>query len=183
MNNSKISTANESDIQYSKTLMQKFRSVWIKVKSFFHGNPPAIIGTFILTTILLGAIFAPLLATHNPDKRVARPHLAPSSEHFLGTTRNGRDVYSQVLHGAKKTLSVALFAGVIATIIAVSVGIDDGDLTDSTRPIYNSTQPYLYLPNIGALVTTLIAAFYYNSLEIWGTFAMSLLTLLYWCLC
>ena len=92
MNNSKISTANESNTQYSKTFMQKFRSVWIKIKSFFYGNPPAIIGTFILTTILLGAIFAPLLATHNPDKRVAWPHLAPSSEHFLGTTRNGRDV-------------------------------------------------------------------------------------------
>lgn len=72
---------------------------------------------------------------------------------------------------------------IIVTLIAVSFGIAEGVLTDSTRPIYNSTQPYLYLPNIGALVTTLIAAFYYNSLEIWGTFAMSLLTLLYWCLC
>jgi len=126
MNGSTTPSVNASDNHHSNSAIQKWRSIWVKVKSFFHGNPPAIIGTFILTTILLGALFAPFLSTHNPDKRVARPHLAPSSEHYLGTTRNGRDVYSQVLQGARKTLSVALFAGVIATLIAVSVGITAG---------------------------------------------------------
>lgn len=126
MNNSTSSTANASSLRNTNTFAQKIRSVWIKIKSFFDGNPPAIIGTLILTTILIGAVFAPLLSTHNPDKRVARPHLAPSSEHFFGTTRNGRDIYSQVLQGARKTLSVALFAGILATLIAVAVGVTSG---------------------------------------------------------
>lgn len=126
MNNSITSGANASDIHHKSAFRQKCRSAWMKTKSFFHGNPPAIIGGLLITVILLGALFAPLLSTHNPDKRVARPHLAPSAEHFFGTTRNGRDVYSQVLQGARKTLSVALFAGIIATVIAVSVGITSG---------------------------------------------------------
>jgi len=126
MNTSKTTNAQIAEKSHKISLLEKFRVAWIKIKSFFHGNPPAIIGTLILTLILIGAIFAPFLSTHNPDKRVARPHLAPSADHYLGTTRNGRDVYSQVLQGARKTLSVALFAGVIATLIAVSVGITAG---------------------------------------------------------
>ena len=126
MNNSTTSSPKTIDIHHKDTVKQKWHSTWVKIKSFFHGNPPAMIGTSLLTLILLGAFFAPVLSSHNPDKRVARPHLAPSSEHFFGTTRSGRDVYSQVLQGARKTLSIALFAGVIATMIAVSVGITSG---------------------------------------------------------
>ena len=83
MNNSITSGANASDIHHKSAFRQKCRSAWMKTKSFFHGNPPAIIGGLLITVILLGALFAPLLSTHNPDKRVARPHLAPSAEHFL----------------------------------------------------------------------------------------------------
>ena len=109
MNNSTTPSPTIADIHHENTFKRKLSSTWMKIKSFFHGNPPAIIGTFLLILILLGALFAPVLSSHNPDKRVARPHLAPSSEHFFGTTRSGRDVYSQVLQGARKTLSVALF--------------------------------------------------------------------------
>lgn len=159
MNNSTISNTKESAFQYSKTNRKKLRSIWIKLKSFFHGNPPAIIGTVIITTILLGAVFAPLLATHNPDKRVARPHLAPSSEHFLGTTRNGRDVYSQVLHGAKKTLSVALFAAVIATFIAISVGITAGYFGGRIDDWLNFfTNVFLVFPQLPLLIV--LSAFF-----------------------
>ena len=126
MNNSITSDATGSDIPQKSEFRQRCRSAWMKTKSFFHGNPPAIIGVTLMTIILLGALFAPVLATHNPDKRVARPHVAPNSEYYLGSTRNGRDVYSQVLQGARKTLSVALFAGIIATVIAVSVGVTSG---------------------------------------------------------
>ena len=38
-----------------------------KAYAFFYGNPPAIIGTFLLTIVLAGALFAPVLSTHNPE--------------------------------------------------------------------------------------------------------------------
>jgi peptide/nickel transport system permease protein len=130
----------------------------VKTKSFFNGNPPAIIGGALLTLILLGALFAPVLSTHNPDKRVARPHVAPNAEHILGSTRNGRDVYSQVLQGARKTLSVALFAGIIATVIAVSVGVTSGYFGGKIDEWMNFiTNVFLVFPQLPLLIV--LAAF------------------------
>lgn len=158
MNNSTSPDANASDIHHESEFKQKCRSAWMKTKSFFHGNPPAIIGGFLMTVILLGALFAPVLSTHNPDKRVARPHEAPSADHILGSTRNGRDVYSQVLQGARKTLSVALFAGIIATVIAVSVGVTSGYFGGKIDEWMNfATNVFLVFPQLPLLIV--LAAF------------------------
>lgn len=158
MNNSTSPGVNTSDIHHESEFRKKCRSAWMKTKSFFHGNPPAIIGGFLMTVILLGALFAPVLSTHNPDKRVARPHEAPSADHILGSTRNGRDVYSQVLQGARKTLSVALFAGIIATVIAVSVGVTSGYFGGKIDEWMNfATNVFLVFPQLPLLIV--LAAF------------------------
>jgi len=158
MNNSISPDANASDTHHESEFRQKCRAAWMKTKAFFHGNPPAIIGGFLMTVILLGALFAPVLSTHNPDKRVARPHVAPNAEYIMGTTRNGRDVYSQVLQGARKTLSVALFAGIIATIIAVSVGVTSGYFGGKIDEWMNfATNVFLVFPQLPLLIV--LAAF------------------------
>ncbi|PKH06333.1 ABC transporter permease [Moritella sp. Urea-trap-13] len=158
MNNSISPDVNASDIHHDSEFGQKFSAAWMKIKAFFHGNPPAIIGGFLMTVILLGALFAPVLSTHNPDKRVARPHEAPSADHILGSTRNGRDVFSQVLQGARKTLSVALFAGVIATVIAVSVGVTSGYFGGRIDEWMNfATNVFLVFPQLPLLIV--LAAF------------------------
>lgn len=158
MNNSISPGANPADIHHVSEFRQKCSAAWIKTKAFFHGNPPAIIGGFLMTIILLGALFAPVLSTHDPDKRVARPHVAPSADHILGSTRNGRDVYSQVLQGARKTLSVALFAGIIATVIAVSVGVTSGYFGGKIDEWMNfATNVFLVFPQLPLLIV--LAAF------------------------
>ena len=129
-----------------------------KAYAFFYGNPPAIIGTFLLTIVLAGALFAPVLSTHNPEKRVARPHEAPSSEHIMGTTRSGRDVYSQVLFGARKSLTVAISAGVIAMTIAVLVGVSSGYFGGKIDERLNFiTNVFLVFPQLPLLIV--LAAF------------------------
>ncbi len=158
MNNSITSDAKPSIPHHESEFRQKCRAAWMKTKAFFHGNPPGIIGGFLITIILLGALFAPVLTTHNPDKRVARPHVAPNAEHVLGTTRSGRDVYSQVLYGARKTLSVALFAGIIATVIAVSVGVTSGYFGGKIDEWMNFiTNVFLVFPQLPLLIV--LAAF------------------------
>jgi len=158
MNNSIIADKNVSSPRHESEFRQKCRAAWFKTKAFFSGNPPAIVGGFLMTVILLGALFAPVLATHNPDKRVARPHVAPNAEYILGTTRNGRDVYSQVLQGARKTLSVALFAGIIATVIAVSVGVTSGYFGGKIDEWMNfATNVFLVFPQLPLLIV--LAAF------------------------
>jgi len=158
MNNSITSDANAPDSQPESEFSKKCRSAWMKFKAFFNGNPPAIIGVSLITVILLGALFAPVLSTHNPDKRTARPHEAPNAEHILGSTRNGRDVYSQVLQGARKSLSVAFFAGLIAMTIAIAVGVTSGYLGGKIDEWMNFiTNVFLVFPQLPLLIV--LAAF------------------------
>lgn len=144
--------------QQEVTFKQKCQYVWKKTRAFFHGNPTAIIGIFLITVILLGALLAPVLATHNPNKRVARPHVAPNAEYVLGSTRNGRDVYSQVLYGARKSLSVAFFAGFIAMSIAIAVGVTSGYMGGKVDEWMNFfTNVFLVFPQLPLLIV--LAAF------------------------
>lgn len=139
---------------YSSSTIKQLKRLY----TFFYGNFPAIIGTSLITIILAGALLAPVLATHDPEKRVARPHVSPNSEHILGTTRSGRDVYSQVLYGARKSLTVAISAGVIAMTIAVLVGISSGYFGGKIDDRLNFlTNVFLVFPQLPLLIV--LAAF------------------------
>ncbi|KXF83434.1 ABC transporter permease [Enterovibrio coralii] len=126
--------------------------------AFFYGNPPAILGTLLLSMVFAGALFANALAPYPPEKRVARPHQAPSADHIMGTTRSGRDVYSQVLHGARKTLSVSIIAGLIAMTLAVTVGVSAGYFGGKIDERLNFlTNVFLVFPQLPLLIV--LAAF------------------------
>jgi len=75
--------------------------------------------------ILLSA-GAGFIAENEPNKRVARGHQPPSAELLLGSTRAGKDVFSQVLHGGRISLLVAFSAALITTVIAVCIGVSAG---------------------------------------------------------
>lgn len=146
-------TAINSVAQASPFPWQRIKKRFGSLYAFFYGNPPAIIGTFLLVIVLAGAIFAPVLANHNPEKRVARPHVAPNAEYVMGTTRSGRDVYSQVLYGARKTLSVAFFAGVLAMLIAIAVGVSAGYFGGQVDERLNFfTNVFLVFPQLPLLI-------------------------------
>ncbi|MGF1766731.1 ABC transporter permease [Enterovibrio makurazakiensis] len=138
--------------------LQKLKRIFGSIYAFFYGNPPAIIGTLLLSMVLIGAIFANVLAPYSPEKRVARPHQEPSAKYVMGTTRSGRDVYSQVLHGARKTLTVSLFAGLIAMSIAVAVGVSAGYFGGKIDERLNFlTNVFLVFPQLPLLIV--LAAF------------------------
>ncbi|KDN28843.1 peptide ABC transporter permease [Vibrio fortis] len=156
--NKSVSSGPNLPARASKYSWTAIKKVIGRIYAFFYGNPPAIIGTFLLTIVLAGALLAPVLATHNPEKRVARPHVAPNAEHILGTTRSGRDVYSQVLHGARKSLTVAISAGVIAMTIAVLVGVSSGYFGGKVDDRLNFlTNVFLVFPQLPLLIV--LAAF------------------------
>lgn len=69
------------------------------------------------------AVFAPWLAPYDPAERVARPFLPPSSEHLLGTNDVGQDLLSELIFGARVSLTVGIVAAVVALVIGTTVGI------------------------------------------------------------
>ncbi|MBD1572770.1 ABC transporter permease [Vibrio sp. S17_S38] len=128
------------------------------------GNAKAMTGLIILLLFIAMAIFAPLITKHAPDKRTGNPHEYPSGivkmaksspdgwvaqnlandrrtmimskkeDHTLGTTRMGRDVWSQLAYGARVSLGVGFGAGLVvcflATVIGVSAGYFGGKIDD-----------------------------------------------------
>jgi len=93
---------------------------------FYRGNTAAILGSVIIATVIFMSACASVIADNEPNKRVARGHQPPSAELLLGSTRSGKDVFSQVLHGGQISLLVAFSASAITTLIAVAVGISAG---------------------------------------------------------
>lgn len=89
-------------------------------------NKKAAAGMLIVLTYIGIALAAPLLTSHDPLKRVARPHQEPTTEHMMGTTRMGRDVYTQFVWGTRTSLIVGFSAGLIVTVIGTLIGVTAG---------------------------------------------------------
>lgn len=121
-------------------------------------NRKAAIGLVIVAFLLVMALIAPLLTDYNPSRRVGRPHEPPSATHVLGTTRNGYDVFSQLVYGARTSLAVGFGAGLLITVIGTAVGIAAGYLGGKTDEVLNfATNVVLVIPNLPLLLV--LAAF------------------------
>jgi peptide/nickel transport system permease protein len=89
-------------------------------------EPKARFGIVLLALFVLMAIFAPLIAPYDPHD-TSFPHSQDgSAAHWLGTTAVGQDVLSQLIWGSRVSVSVALIAGLLSTLVAVAVGLSWG---------------------------------------------------------
>lgn len=86
----------------------------------------AMLGAAMLLTLFGAAVLAEVIAEHPPDKSTGIPFARPSSEHWLGTDDLGRDLWAQLVHGARLTLAVGIAAAVSAMIIGTSVALIAG---------------------------------------------------------
>ena len=79
----------------------------------------AAIGASIILFFVLIAIFAPLIATHDPrDANVVSRLKGWSSEHYFGTDEVGRDIFSRIVYGSRISIKV----GLIAMTFSISIG-------------------------------------------------------------
>jgi peptide/nickel transport system permease protein len=97
-------------------------------KVHFLSNGKAMTGLVILAVYLLLAVVGPWLAPFDPNAGSDDLVQGPSAKHWLGTTHLGQDVFSQLLVGTRGVMLVGLAAGVIATVLAVLIGVSSGYL-------------------------------------------------------
>jgi peptide/nickel transport system permease protein len=84
-------------------------------------------GAAILGALLLVALSAPLIATHNPQTIVGFARLqGPSDIHFFGTDGQGRDVYSRIVYGARLSLGVGFAVAIATLIVGTLIGLIAG---------------------------------------------------------
>jgi peptide/nickel transport system permease protein len=107
-------------------------------------QPLAVAGAAIGLAWLVAAIFAPLVAPHDPLAQVYPPFQSPSADHLFGTDELGRDVFSRVIHASRVSLPLALLlvalattiGGVLGALAGYFRGIVDGLIMRSTDLVF-----------------------------------------------
>jgi peptide/nickel transport system permease protein len=117
-------------------------------------NPKSRFGLVVLGLIALVALFAPLLATHDPNAfSLLDARQAPSWHHLFGTTDQGADIFSQVVIGARTSLVLGFSAAVLATALATTLGVvaayAGGWVDDAVNFL---TNVFLVIPTIPLLI-------------------------------
>ncbi|UGY15696.1 ABC transporter permease [Bradyrhizobium septentrionale] len=114
-----IETLPESSIPVTRPFRVKL--------GFLTSTPIIAVATICLALIILMAIFAPLLAPHDPLLLTPSQRLKPSSaQYLLGTDAYGRDLLSRVIYGARISLVIGLGAAVCSIAIGLLIGLVAG---------------------------------------------------------
>ncbi|KIU43459.1 MULTISPECIES: ABC transporter permease [Bradyrhizobium] len=114
-----IETLPESTIPVTRPFRVRF--------GFLTSTPIIAVATICLALIILMAIFAPLLAPHDPLLLTPSQRLKPSSaQYLLGSDAYGRDLLSRVIYGARISLVIGLGAAVCSIAIGLLIGLVAG---------------------------------------------------------
>ncbi|MCC6381335.1 MAG: ABC transporter permease [Dehalococcoidia bacterium] len=98
------------------------------LRRFVTREPLGTIGAVVVLLMIFGAIAAPILHTTNPKAFSADVLSSPSWDHWFGTTREGKDVWSRVLYGGRVSLKIGLSTVVISVLGGTLLALVSGYL-------------------------------------------------------
>ncbi|WP_421180798.1 ABC transporter permease [Metabacillus dongyingensis] len=101
----------------------RLRQFW----EIFSKNKAAVVGGAIILFYILIALFAPLLAAHDPfeiqlDKKLQQP----SFEHWMGTDDKGRDILARILYGSRLSMGIGFAAVSFGAFFGIIMGLTAG---------------------------------------------------------
>jgi peptide/nickel transport system permease protein len=98
---------------------------WLKATiGAFNANKTSWAGLVIVVLVILAAVFAPVLAPHDPLEQNILSRLQPPHEnYYLGTDYFGRDILSRLLYGARISLVIGVASTAIALVAGSLIGI------------------------------------------------------------
>lgn len=96
------------------------------------GHQGLLIGGVVLGLLVIVALFAPVIAPHDPYAQSLLSRMEPpvflggTWEHPLGTDHLGRDYLSRLIYGARVSLMIGLVAALISGLIGTAMGVAAG---------------------------------------------------------
>lgn len=115
------------------------KSQWSMVFSRLRKNKMAMVGLIILLFLIFLALFAPVIAPHDPITNNLRNRRSFPSftrlidaygnyqfPHIMGTDNFGRDIFSRIIFGARVSLQIGLVSIGIATFVGGIIGAISG---------------------------------------------------------
>ncbi len=100
-------------------------SQWAIASRHFRRNKLAMGGLVVMLLLYVVALLAPLIAPYDPTAQgdiVLTRYRPPSFEHFMGTDKFGRDIFSRVLYGARISLTIGFIAVGLSVTLGTTVG-------------------------------------------------------------
>ena len=135
----KLVAETESTDQFFETPV----SPWRLALRRFRGRKSGMIGLFLISALVLVAIFAPLIAPYDPNEDLigeqdVRRYQAPcvhllgcpedQPEHLMGIDGNVRDYFSRVVYGSRVSLTLGFFTVTLALFVGAGIGAVAGYL-------------------------------------------------------
>lgn len=121
----------------------------------FRRSHLAMVGVVVLALLALAAVFAPVVARHDPNTiDLGAMSDGPSLAHWLGTDQTGRDTFARIVYGGRVDLSIGVVAAGISLVIGATLGAVGGyfgGVIDST--IMRFTDVVMTFPAIVILLT------------------------------
>lgn len=87
-----------------------------------------VVGAFLVISIIIMALLAPVIAPYDPidDANLIYSREPPSKKFPLGTDRQGRDIFSRIVFGARISLMIGVLTQALNTFIGVALGLIAG---------------------------------------------------------
>lgn len=119
--------------------------IWRRLKK----NKLAMIGLFMLISMILIAVFANVIAPYGyDDQNISKKNMFPCKEHWFGTDNFGRDILSRVIYGARISLRVGLIAVGIAVVVGGGIGAIAGFFSKLDNPIMRVIDVFMAIPDM-----------------------------------
>lgn len=139
-------------LDVATALAERLEGPWSASLDFLRllaRRPVGLVGFLGVVFFLLLAFVVPLFVPQETNVDVTQIYVPPSLTHPLGTDNQGRDILNQIVHGGRDILVVALIAGFLSTLIAVTfgaLGAVVGGAVDAA--IVAVTDVYLTIPRL-----------------------------------
>jgi peptide/nickel transport system permease protein len=110
-----------------KTYLRRYWEILKNVTRELYKSKTAFIGAVMLVILFSACILTPYIAGYSPVKQNYREMLQPpSAKHYFGTDRYGRDVWSRVLWGGRRLLTISVLAVVLGLVLGIPFGALSG---------------------------------------------------------
>ena len=170
---------NENWILFKRNLRDFWRT--------FSRNKLGLLGGFLILTALIAATFAPILTSHQPTDVIRDANgrgltfAPPSVNPPLGTDDAGRDIWTELIYGARISLMVGFLAGFIAMFVGSLFGITAGYFGGwIDNLLMRTTDVLLVIPDL-PLMLVLVATLRQMNLHVSQLVVLILVIgLLYW---
>ncbi len=102
-------------------------SNWRMIYKRLSRNKAGLIGGYLILFFIIVAIAGPFFTVHDPvSVDYSTKLLSPSSDYWMGTDHNGRDIFTRLIHGMSITLYIGFLSVLVGALIGVPLGIFSG---------------------------------------------------------